>query len=182
MIFDSWDSLIRVLLVGSIGYAGTVVLLRISGNRTLSKLNSFDLVVTIAFGSVLSAIMVNRSISLLEGLVAIALLVLLQFIIAWLSVHSRIISHIVKTRPSLLLQEGRLMRATMKAVRVTEDEIRSAVRQHGFGDLSQIAAVVLETDGSLSVISVRRSGTLAMLEGVCGASAAMQSNAEHDMQ
>lgn len=84
MFFDGWDSLVRVALIGSLGYAGAVILLRISGNRTLSKMNSFDLVVTIAFGSTLSAILVSRNVSLAAGLTAIALLVLLQFIITWL--------------------------------------------------------------------------------------------------
>lgn len=169
MFFDSWDSLIRVALIGSIAYAGTVVLLRISGNRTLSKMNSFDFVVTIAFGSTLSAILVNRNVSLAEGSAAIALLVLLQYIVTWLSVRSATISGIVKTRPALLLQDGRFLHDVMKSARVTEDEIRGAVRQHGLGGVEQVAAVVLETDGSLSVISMHLRGSLDALDGIGGA-------------
>lgn len=44
MFFDGWDSIIRVILAGVLAYVGLVVVLRISGNRTLSKMNSFDLV------------------------------------------------------------------------------------------------------------------------------------------
>lgn len=169
MFFDSWDSLVRVVLIGSIGYAGTVLLLRISGNRTLSKMNSFDLVVTIAFGSTLSAILINSNVSLAEGLTAIALLVALQFGITWLSVRSAAINGVVKTNPTLLMKDGHFLHAAMMVVRVTEEEIRATVRQHGLGGVEQVAAVVLEADGSLSVISTRLGGSLDALDGVSGA-------------
>lgn len=178
MFFTSWDSLVRVLLIGSIAYAGTVLLLRISGNRTLSKMNSFDLVVTIAFGSTLSTILIDSKISLAEGLVAIALLVFLQFFITWFSVRSRAIDKIVKTQPTLLFQDGGFMRDAMKTVRVTEDEIRGAVRQHGLGGVEQVAAVVMETDGSLSVISVLKRGSFDALEGVADVAARHQGPAQ----
>lgn len=168
MFFDSWDSLLRIGLTGIIAYAGTIFLLRISGNRTLSKMNSFDLVVTIAFGSTLSTILIDSRVSIAEGLLAIALLVALQFVITWLSVRSRTISGIVKTQPTLLLMDGEYRRDAMKRVRVTAEEIRSAVRQHGLGSAAQVAAVILEPDGSLSVISARLKGDLEALHGVRG--------------
>lgn len=89
-----------------LAYAGLVVLLRISGNRTLSKMNSFDLVVTVAFGSTLSTILVNKDVSLAEGLTALALLVVLQLIVTWCSVRSRFISKVVETEPTMLLHDG----------------------------------------------------------------------------
>ncbi len=166
MFFSSWDNLFRTIVIGTIAYAGLVVLLRISGNRTLSKMNSFDLVVTVAFGSTLSTVLINKSVSLVQGLTAIALLVCLQFIITWLSVRSTLVSNIIKTRPTMVLENGRFLREGMVAVRVTEDEIRAAVRQHGWGGIDQVAAVVMEADGSLSVISKQQQGCLDALEGV----------------
>lgn len=56
MFFTSWIDLLRVIVMGASAYFCLVFLLRISGNRTLSKMNSFDLVITIAFGSILAAI------------------------------------------------------------------------------------------------------------------------------
>lgn len=170
MIFDSWDNILRVPLVGIFAYVGTVILLRVSGNRTLSKMNSFDLVVTIAFGSTLSTVLINGNVSLAEGLMAIALLVCLQFILTWLSVRSHSIAKLIKTKPTLLLRDGVPDREALRVARVTEDEIRSSVRQHGLGSLDQVAAVVLETDGSLSVISAQQQGKLDVLNGVSGGS------------
>jgi uncharacterized membrane protein YcaP (DUF421 family) len=169
MFFDSVHDLLRVVLVGTLAYIGCVVLLRLSGNRTLSKMNSFDLVVTVAFGSTLSSILITKDIALAEGLLAIALLILLQFVITWLSVRSSTINALIKTAPTLLLKDGRMLDEAMARVRITKDEIRTAVRQQGSGGLEQIAAVVLETDGSLSVIPRDKMGSGSALDAVKGA-------------
>ena len=158
MFFDNWHNIYRVLAVGVLAYAGLVVLLRISGNRTLSKMNSFDLVVTVAFGSTLSTILVNSSVSLAVGLAALALLVVLQFAITWSAVRSAFVSKAIKTAPTVLLFEGRLQPDAMRQVRITRDEVLAAIRQHGHGALGDIDAVVMETDGSLSVIAAGKAG------------------------
>lgn len=158
MFFDSWSDIERVFIVGVLAYAGLIFLLRISGNRTLSKMNSFDLVVTVAFGSTLSSILISKDVSLLEGLAALALLVLLQLVITWTSVRSRFVSKAVKTAPTVVLRDGQLLHGALQRVRITEDEIRTAVRQHGHGSLAAIDLVVLETDGSLSVIPADKAG------------------------
>ncbi|HVL76788.1 MAG TPA: YetF domain-containing protein [Noviherbaspirillum sp.] len=166
MLFEGWGSIFRVLMVGSLAYAGLVILLRVSGNRTLSKMNSFDLVITVAFGSALSTILTSADLALATGMAAIGLLVMLQFAITWLSVRSRGLSKTVKTAPSLLLENGAFRPDALRRTRVTEDEVRSAVRQHGYGDLERIAAVVMESDGSLSVISKQDLGSGSALEGL----------------
>lgn len=158
MFFDSWQPVWRVVVVGLIGYAALILLLRLSGNRTLSKLNAFDLIITVAFGSTLASLLLDRTVTLVTGLAALALLVLLQLVITWCSVRSPLISRVVKTSPSLLLLHGQLRHATLRQVRVTSDEVRAAVRQHGHGSLANIDAVILETDGSLSVIPTSRAG------------------------
>jgi len=158
MWFDSWDNIYRVIVVGIAAYTGLVLLLRASGNRTLSKMNSFDLVVTVAFGSTLSTILVNSDVSLAMGLAALALLVVLQLAITWLSVRIAFVNRIVKTRPTVLLREGRFRHDALRRVRVTSDEVMGAVRQHGYGSLHDIDLVTLESDGSLSVVPASQAG------------------------
>jgi uncharacterized membrane protein YcaP (DUF421 family) len=158
MFFESWDDIFRVVSVGMLAYVGLVIMLRISGNRTLSKMNSFDLVVTVAFGSTLSTILVNKNVTLATGLAALGLLVVLQLLITWCSVRSPLASSIVKTAPTVLLLDGKLRRDAMRRVRVTGEEVMAAVRQQGQGSLGDIDAVILESDGSLSVISAKRAG------------------------
>ncbi|CAM3531759.1 DUF421 domain-containing protein [Paracoccus nototheniae] len=88
IFFDNWPSLLRIPLVGLLAYMALIIMLRASGKRTLSKMNAFDLVVTVALGSTLSTILLNASIPLLEGILALAPRVSLQYAITWLSVRS----------------------------------------------------------------------------------------------
>ena len=147
------DSFIRIATVGFFAYVGLVIFLRISGKRTLTKLNAFDLVVTVALGSTLATILLDSSISLLEGLTAFALLILLQYVITLLAVHSRWFNNVIKSEPRLLFLNGQFIRSAMKKERIKEIEILQAIRNSGSGSTEKVAAVVLETDGSLSVIS-----------------------------
>jgi uncharacterized membrane protein YcaP (DUF421 family) len=102
MFFDGWLGLLRVLVVGTFAYGALVLFLRVSGKRTLTKLNAFDLVITVALGSTLSSILVTRSIALSEGVLALALLISLQYLITWLSVRSESFQELIKAEPSLL--------------------------------------------------------------------------------
>jgi uncharacterized membrane protein YcaP (DUF421 family) len=153
MFFDNWTELARILIVGSLAYAGLVGFLRISGKRTLSKMNAFDLVVTVALGSTLATSLLDRNVSLSEGLLAFVLLCGLQYIVAFLSVRSKAFRQVIKSEPALLLHRGEYLRSTMRRERVSEDEIRAAVRSSGQADPGAVEAVVLETDGTFSVIA-----------------------------
>ena len=152
IFFDSWAGLGRVILVGALAYGGLVLMLRVSGKRTLGKMNAFDLVVTVALGSTLATVLLNRSVPLAEGLAAFALLIGLQFGITWLSVRSDAVRDAVKSRPTVLVNRGRPLPDALKRQRVTMDEVQAALRQSGQADLDDRTSVVLETDGSISVM------------------------------
>jgi uncharacterized membrane protein YcaP (DUF421 family) len=152
MFFSSWYDILRVIIVGTLGYIALVALLRVSGKRTLSKMNMFDFVVTVALGSTFATLLLSKDVTLAEGTTALALLILLQYIVAWLSVRSKRFRRIVKGDPTLLLFRGEYLHDTMKAERIAAEEVRFAVRSHGFDDMSEVGAVVLETDGTLTVV------------------------------
>ncbi len=152
MFFDNWDGLVRVVVVGVCAYVALLLLLRASGKRTLAKLNAFDFVVTVALGSTLATVLLSSEVALAEGVLAMAVLVALQFLVAWLSVRSRRVEGLVKSEPTLLYRSG-FLHGSMRRMRVTEDEIRQAARATGKSGLDEVSAVVLETDGSLSILS-----------------------------
>lgn len=150
--FDSWQSLAHTAVSGVLAYALVVVLLRTSGKRTLSKLNAFDLVVTVALGSTLASVMTSDQLPLVNGLLALTLLIALQFIVAWLIARWRWLRGIIKSEPTLLFYGGEFIDSAIRKARLNRDEILSIVRSSGSGDLAEVQAVVLETDGSFSVI------------------------------
>lgn len=152
MFFESWWSLLRVLVVGTLAYVSLVALLRISGKRTLAKLNAFDLVVTVALGSTLATVLLNRSVPLADGVAALLLLVALQYVVAFGSIRSRRFDALVKSEPTLLLHRGGFLDRALREQRVTRAEVVSAIRAAGVARIEDAGAVVLETDGTLSVV------------------------------
>lgn len=157
----TWDSFVRIVTVGLLAYVGLVLFLRISGKRTLTKLNAFDLVVTVALGSTLATILLDSNISLLEGLTAFALLIGGQYIITFLAVRSKSFNKFIKSEPRLLYINGTYLENTMKKERINRVEILQAMRNQGKGNMEEVQAVVLETDGSMSVIQGEAGNTLA---------------------
>ncbi|MCC2546455.1 DUF421 domain-containing protein [Hymenobacter sp. BT175] len=156
--FSSWTSIARILLVEIAAYAGLVVMLRISGKRTLTKMNAFDLVVTVALGSTLATVLLTKSVALVDGLTAFVLLISLQFLLTWLSVCSRVVSRLVKSEPALLVYQGKFLPAALKAERMTEEEVLASLRAQGLCSVAEAGAVVLETSGELSVLRDAKQG------------------------
>lgn len=152
MFFDGWPPLGRTLVVGICAYVALILLLRVSGNRTLSKMNAFDFVVTIALGSTLATILLSRDVSLAQGVTAFATLIGLQFAISWSITRAPSLRNVVTGEPTLLLYRGELLQDAMRRSRVVESEVHAALRAAGLSTVGDVAAVVLETDGSLSVV------------------------------
>ncbi|HSP23864.1 MAG TPA: YetF domain-containing protein [Saliniramus sp.] len=152
LFFDDWSSLGRILIVGILAYLALVAILRISGKRTLTKLNAFDLVVTVALGSTLATILLNKEVTLAEGVLALSPLIGLQYVITWLSVRAPSFQHMVKAEPTMLAHGGQFLDDALRRQRITREEVVAALRSSGMTEISQAATVILETDGSISVI------------------------------
>ncbi len=166
IFFNGWESLLRTLVVGVVAYVTLVIFLRISGKRTLSKMNAFDLIVTVALGSTLATVLLSKDIALAEGALAFALLIGLQYVVTWSSVRARWVRRWVTGEPLMLLYRGEFLPAALRQSRVAEDEILAAVRSAGLASLNEAEAVVLETDGSFSVVGRGNGNGRSSLDGV----------------
>ena len=153
MFFDGWTGLLRVAVIAPLAYFALIAVLRVSGKRTLSKLNAFDFIVTVALGSTLATVLLSKSVALAEGVLALALLVLLQYAIAWLSVRSERFQTLVKAEPALVYRRGRFLEDAMRREQLTREEVLAAVRASGIASIDRVGAVVLETDGTISVLN-----------------------------
>ena len=150
--FKDWPSLLRVVVASVVGYAALVTCLRISGKRTLSKMNAFDLVITVALGSTFATLVLSKDVSITEGALAFAMLVMLQYAVAWLALRSKRFSLAVKSEPTLVFYRGQMREDAMRRERVTEEEVLAAIRAHGIATLADVEAVVLEPAGEMSVV------------------------------
>jgi uncharacterized membrane protein YcaP (DUF421 family) len=158
MLFGGWTPILRTALVGTLAYAALVVALRVSGKRTLAKLNAFDLVVTVALGSSLASVLLSSDVALAQGAAAFATLIGLQFAVAWGSVRSPRLARLVRSEPTLLVRHGEVLPDALRRTRVTEAELRTVIRNSSHPDPDRVAAVILESDGSFSVVGSGNEG------------------------
>lgn len=153
ILFSSWDTLFRIVLFTICGYFALVIILRTTGQRTLAKLNAFDFIITIAIGSTLASFILSSNTTIIDGITALGSLVGLQLLVSFLTVRSDFIKKAVKNEPELLYYKGDYLKDNMKKVRIVREEIEQSIRGQGFLSDKNVDAVILETDGRLSVIS-----------------------------
>ena len=82
IVFGGWDGAVRVVVAGILAYASIVVLVRVSGKRTLASMNAFDFIVNIALGSLLASLILSRDVPIVDGVAAFLVLLGLQFAVS----------------------------------------------------------------------------------------------------
>ena len=166
--FAGWEPIGRIALVGTLGYVALVLVLRASGKRSLAQMSSFDFVITVAIGATFGSAMTSRSVALAETVFAFGLLISLQHVVTSVQIRVRRAEEVITATPRLLVFDGEMLGAALRRERVTEREVLGAVRTHGYGALSEVAAVVMESNGQLTVMGSDRWGDGSAAETVAG--------------
>src|SRR5690606_29246274 len=144
IFFTNWESIIRTCILTIFGYITMIILLRASGKRTLSKMNAFDFVITIALGSSLATLALNKQVALADGFVAFFLFISLQYLLTWLSVRIKNVRSLITNDPSLLFYKGTFLDEQMKKHRITKEEVFAGCRKKGFSALDAVDMIILE--------------------------------------
>ena len=146
IFWTSWDDVGRILVTGLLGYLLLVVLIRVLGKRTTSRMNNFDWIVTVSIGSVFASMIVLRSVSMVNGFIAIASLLDLQYGVTYLTSRYAWARWVFLSSPRLLAHDGELDETALVRERVSRVELDSALRESGVVSLDETYAVVLESD------------------------------------
>lgn len=153
-----WEYLGRLVLVGTAGYIWLVLLLKVSGSRTLARMTPFDFVITVTLGSAFGRVLTASEVGLIDAFVAFALLVALQWLFAYGRAKSQLVKRIVDVEPEVLYLDGKPVEAALHRHRFTEKDLKSAVRENGKGSLAEVRAVLLQSDGQFAVIGADQWG------------------------
>jgi uncharacterized membrane protein YcaP (DUF421 family) len=152
IFFDDWEGLIRTGVIILFAYPGMLLMVRLSGHRTLAQLNAFDFIVTVALGSTLASVITAKDVALAQGLLAFALLILGQFTLALLASRSQRVERVLNGDPVLLAHRGRMLRSAMRSARIADEEIHAVLRGANLPGMADVEAVILETNGHISVV------------------------------
>jgi len=151
-LFDiTWNS-VGLIAFSALGiYISVIVMTRICGKRSFSKMSSFDFAMTVAVGSIIATTVLSQSVSMLQGITGLVVVYLLQ-IGAALIRRNKKVRRIMDNSPLLLMDGPTILEDNLRKARVTRGDLRSKLREANVTRLSQVKAVVFETTGDISVL------------------------------
>ncbi|WAC02815.1 DUF421 domain-containing protein [Lacinutrix neustonica] len=148
------NAFLSIILTATGIYIATIICTRIAGKRSFSKMSSFDFSMTVAIGSIIATTIVSKSVSLQDGVIGLVITYSLQLGMAYLRRY-QIIRNTVDNAPLLLMDGQDILYQNLKKVRVTEDDLRSKLREANVLKLSQVRAVVMEATGDIAVLHTK---------------------------
>jgi len=129
---------------------------RLLGKRQVAQFNLYDLATIIAIANAVQNAMTRGKGDLAVGLVCSSTLILLGWVLTKVLVKAPAVEGLVFGTPTIILSDGKVFEDRMHRERVTEEELETALRQHGLVDPSQVALGVLEIDGAISIVPKRK--------------------------
>lgn len=147
------EPVLRVGFIAATGYLTLLVLLRISGQRTLAQLSAMDLVITVTLGSAFGRVITARDVALTEVVAAFVALVGLQWLVAQLWGRTRRLRRSIAVWPDVVYRDGAPVRSALEDHHLLEEDLHTAARQQGLGSLELVRAIVFEANGQLSVVA-----------------------------
>ncbi|MGB6151339.1 MAG: YetF domain-containing protein [Pricia sp.] len=146
------DTSVLQLFLTALGiYISVIILTRIFGKRSFSKMSSFDFAMTVAIGSIIASTLLSSTVSMLEGIIGLVIVYVLQ-ITAALVRRIEWMQELMDNSPLLLMDGERILEDNLRKARVTQSDLRSKLREANVTRLSQIKAVIFETTGDISVL------------------------------
>lgn len=159
------------VVVSTIGiYLGFLVLIKLVGQRAVASMSSFDFAAAIALGAVMGRTVAGYTPTLAAGLLGMATLFALQLVFGLLR-RSRRLDRALSTLPLLLMADGAVLHHNLRRAQIAEDELREKLRLAGIHRYADVAAVILERAGGISVLRQGERLAPQMLEDVRGAEA-----------
>ncbi len=134
-------------------YLFIVIAIRLFGKKELAQLSVVDLVFILLISNAVQNAMVGPDSTLLGGLVAASTLFLVNYVLKYLLYRFPKFGKIVQGDATMLVYQGKMIKSHMEKVRVSEDELMEAIREHGVNSVKEVDLAIMEVDGSISVLS-----------------------------
>lgn len=134
-------------------YFFIIIAIRIFGKKELSQLSVTDLVFILLISNSVQNAMVGPDNSLLGGLTAAAALFIFNFILKQISYRDKRFNQLIQGSPVILIHDGKLVQENLNKVKITQDELEIAIREHGVKSVEDVNLAILETDGNISILS-----------------------------
>lgn len=143
-----WEFVLRAVIV----YVVILVLVRMSGKRTVGQFTPFDMILLVLLGTAVQNSLIGEDVSLLGGLILAATLIGLNYLVGFVTSRSRRADRLIEGAPVVLARDGKLFERVLKKELVSAADFDEAMRQSGCGELEKVKLALLETNGQITII------------------------------
>jgi uncharacterized membrane protein YcaP (DUF421 family) len=147
----SWAALGAIFLTAIGIYLVVIMMTRICGKRSFSKMSSFDFSMTVAIGSIIATTILSKSVTLTDGIMGTIAVYLLQISMAYAR-RNDAVKKIIDNQPFLLMDGPVILEENLRKGRVAKSDLRAKLREANVTELSEVKAVIFETTGDISVL------------------------------
>ena len=147
-----WPQVVGIGLSALGFYIALILFTRLMGLRSFSKLSSHDFAMTVGIGSILASTVLSDSPSLLQGLVAVAVLFAMQALVSVVRRKVKPIKALIDNQPIVIMSHGAYMTDNLKEAKLSTSDVQEVLRKNGIKSKTEVFAVIMETTGDLSVI------------------------------
>lgn len=151
-MLTSWHTALEIALRTSVIYVLVLIGIRLTGKREVGQMTPFDLTLLLLLSNSVQNAMTGPDNSLIGGIVAALVLLILNYLLAEASGLNRRFRRFIQGSPTLLIHNGQLITAHCAKEHVSPDEVERALREHGVSSVQDVSLAVLEVDGSISVL------------------------------
>jgi uncharacterized membrane protein YcaP (DUF421 family) len=151
-MLTGWHTVLGIIARTSVIYILVLIGIRLTGKREVGQMTPFDLTLLLLLSNSVQNAMTGPDTSLLGGVVAAGVLLVLNYVLAEVSGMNRRFRSVIQGSPTLLIHNGQLITAHCAKEHVSPDEVERALREHGVASVGEVALAVLEVDGSISVL------------------------------
>ena len=134
-------------------YVSLVIFLRIMGKRQIGELQPTEFAVTLLIADLAAIPMQSASIPLINGIIPIAVLLIIEMTLSVLTLKFRKVRTIISGHPMTVIENGEINRDVMKKLRFNTDDLCEELRLQGIDDLNNVSSAVVETNGKLSIFT-----------------------------
>ena len=151
-IFELTMPWYEIVLRGALIYLALLVLLRLSGKRTVGQFTPFDLLVLVLLGDAVQGAMIADDRSVTGGVILVTTLLALNWLAGFLSARSRGVDQWLEGSPVLLIREGTLYEEMLRKSNISHSDLKESIRKAGCIRVEDVRLGVLETDGHITIV------------------------------
>lgn len=143
-----WEFILRAVIV----YAVVLVMVRVAGKRTLGQFTPFDMLLLVLLGNAVQNALLGPDTSLGGGLLLAATLIVLNYIVGWITTRSALMEQVIEGEPVVLARHGHVLQKVLQRELVSKADFAKAMRDAGCDEVDEVDLALLETNGHITII------------------------------